>query len=364
MRIVCVGYLHGSGGAERQITNLANALSAYGHDVSLIVLAENNQRFPISPRVNIIDLTAAEKNQGPPIMNRFRELKKVLKMIKPDVSIHFWVQSVYFCYLLPKTITGNIIYSERGDPGDAEYNGLLGVVRNISFHRVAHFVFQSNAAKNYFSELIQARSSVIPNAVDVSDIDVTEIKNQQEIEKTIVNVGRLHPQKNQMLLIKSFARIAKDIPDYKLKIFGEGELRKEMEDLINSFSLCGRVIIEQPTSAIHNILLKSSLFVLSSDFEGMPNVLLESMALGKICISTDYSPGGVKDIIEDGINGFVVPANDETSLAEKMLYAINNISKLEQMSSMAKKIRLSHSFESIYREWNLLICKVNDQNNS
>lgn len=353
MRIVCVGYLHGSGGAEKQIINLANALVDLKYEVYFLVLAENNQRFSISNKVKIIDLSFSENQKGNVILNRFMVYKKALKTILPDISIHYWVQSVYFSFILPKCYTGKIIYSERGDPGDAEYNGLLGLVRNISFHRVSHFVFQSNAARDYFPKKIRLRSTVIPNVIDISDVDYIASVNPEE--KTIINVGRLHPQKNQKLLIKSFSRIADEIPDYSLKIYGEGELKEELEELINNLGLRNRITIFPPTPSIHTVIMAASLFVLSSDFEGMPNVLLESMALGKICISTDYRPGGVNDIIDDNINGFVVPRNNEEILANKILYVIKHIDELNYISINSKNVKDSHSFRTVFSKWDSLL---------
>ena len=149
MRIVCVGYLHGSGGAERQIINLANALTDYGHEVYLLVLAENNRKFYISDKVNVVDLSGYEKEKSMTIFHRFIAYKREICRIKPDVSIHFWVQSVYFSYLISEKNKGIVIYSERGDPGDSEYDGLLGIIRDISFTKVKYFVFQSKAAKRF-----------------------------------------------------------------------------------------------------------------------------------------------------------------------------------------------------------------------
>lgn len=150
MKIVCVGYLQGAGGAERQIIMLANALAERHHDVHLVVLAENKSKYSIAENVIVHDLTNAEDSNKKRIVDRFRALKSELSKIRPDVSIHYWLQSAYMCAMMKKSITGRIIYSERGDPGDAEYKGILGVVRYLAFRKVDGFVFQSEGARDFF----------------------------------------------------------------------------------------------------------------------------------------------------------------------------------------------------------------------
>lgn len=120
MRIAFIGYLHGAGGAERQIIMLANAMAEKGHDAHLVILVDNKSQYNKSKNLKIYDLSEIELKKGNKIINRFLALKKVLGIIKPDISVHYWFQSVYFCAMMAKSITGKIIYSERGDPGDSE----------------------------------------------------------------------------------------------------------------------------------------------------------------------------------------------------------------------------------------------------
>ena len=230
MKIACVAYLHGRGGAERQIVMLANALAKFGHEVYLLSLADCNPVYTLSSEVHLIDLSKKEKKFNKTI-TRYFCLRKELFVIRPDVSIHFWMQSAYLCTLLPKSVCGRIIYAERGDPGDKEYAFILGVIRWLSFKRIDAFVFQSEGARDYFDSRIKIRSIVIPNAHSIPDGFLTE--PCVEREKRIISVGRLHPQKNQTLLIKAFAAVAKDVPDYNLDIYGDGPLKEFLNNLIS-----------------------------------------------------------------------------------------------------------------------------------
>ena len=95
MKIACIGYLHGAGGAERQIIMLANAMAERGHEVHLLILAANKSQYDVSKDVRIHDLTGAEEYAGNKIVNRYKALKRALAEIKPDVSVSYWLQSAY-----------------------------------------------------------------------------------------------------------------------------------------------------------------------------------------------------------------------------------------------------------------------------
>lgn len=345
MKIICVGYFHGAGGAEKQIIKLANELSMRGQIVTVIALSECKIQYEINRQVNLVNLSD-EKVDG--IFARFRKFKRVVKEMKPDLIINYWFQSAYFSIAIPKKYRGKVIYSERGDPGDKEYRGLLGIIRKIAFGKIDGFVFQSKGARDYFNKKVIKKSVIIPNSVS---IPIEFLTKSSIREKRIVSVGRLHRQKNQKLLINSFAEIANDIPEYVLEIYGDGELREELQEQINGFGLQNRITLKPTCRDLFDKIQSASLFVLTSDYEGMPNALMEAMALGLPCISTDCKPGGARELIENKINGIIVPTNDEMSLAESIKYMIFNPEVAEQMATNAKEIATNHSDKSVFDAW-------------
>lgn len=349
MRIACIAYLHGFGGAERQIVMLANNLSELGHDVHLVAFLSNNSAYKILPNVHFYDLSKVEKTKLK-IVKRFFKLRFTLKKIQPDLTINFWFQSAYLCTLMSKSICGKIIYAERSDPGDKQFAHILGIVRWLVFKRVDAFVFQSIGARDYFGKSIRRRSVVIPNAHSIPEGIYPEICNKRE--KKIISVGRLHPQKNHFLLIESFASIADDFPDYNLEIYGDGFLHDNLCSLIKRLNIENRVTIFPPCSDIYEKMYRASLFILSSDYEGMPNTLMEAMALGVPCISTDCKPGGARALIDDGINGWIVPRNDHVALAEKIRFVLEKCDNVEFIAQKASEIRMTHSIKDIYDKWN------------
>jgi Glycosyltransferase len=128
-----------------------------------------------------------------------------------------------------------------------------------------------------------------------------------------------------------------------------------MEKLIKELNLEGRVFLPGFNKDINNTIQHASLFVLSSDFEGMPNALIESMAMGIPCVATDCDGGSARYLIDDGKNGFLVPKGDVDALSEKMLMLLSNESLAMTMGREAAKIRMMLSPEVIYNKWERFI---------
>lgn len=348
-KIVLLGYLPGFGGAERSLCMLANELSRIGHDVTLISIKDNKVVYNINKEVNYKFIQDRGEKKVTIHLNRFISLKKILVDIKPDIVISFWLQPAIFSAILSKFIGFKTIYSERGDPTDKEYKGKLGILRNIFFNMINGFVFQTNGARQCFSQNIQQKSIVIHNPVY---IDYNRYDIPTDRRKVIVNVGRLHEQKNQKLLINSFNKIKDRFPEYKLEIYGEGKLENELKEYITQLNLDKRVILKGTTKNLFDKIIDASIFVLSSDYEGMPNALMEAMSLGLPCISTDCSPGGARELINHKENGILCEVGNEEDLSRCIEFIINNPITASYIGNNAKKICLTHSTNIIFNQWN------------
>lgn len=216
-------------------------------------------------------------------------------------------------------------------------------------------VFQSEGARDFFDGSVKKKSVVIHNSVNVlqEKYPVPSVR-----EKRIVNVGRLHPQKNQKLLVDAFAKISKSFPDYKLEIYGDGELHDKLQKQIIDLGLKDRIVIYPSRKDLWDCIYKASLFVLSSDYEGMPNALMEAMALGLPCISTDCRPGGAKTLINEGENGYIVPLGDVDALAKKMEYMLSYKEDVERMAQNARHLQDTHSDKAIFDMWNKFLHRL------
>lgn len=354
MKIVFLSYLHGFGGAEKQNVMLANSMVDKGHDVTLISICANNICYELDSRIKYIFLP--DRVSGPlRIVDRFLGIRKILNEIKPDITVNFWFQSAYMTALMKKSIVGKVIYSERGDPGDKEYSGALGLVRKIVLPRIDGFVFQSNGAQNYFNDRVKERSVVIPNPVF---IDRNNYPSSVVRKKRIITVGRLHPQKNHKLLIDSFALIASMFPDYSLEIYGDGELKNITQEYINEKKMGSQIKLMGTSKEIYNEMFDASVFVLSSDYEGLPNTLIEAMALGIPCISTDCKPGGARDIITHKEDGIIVPRNNPERMSEAIKYLLSNPDKSERMAAKASENMKKFQPGIVYDKWETYFGRV------
>lgn len=348
MRIATVAYLHGAGGAERQIIMLSNEMAIRGHDVHMIVLNEFNSHYPISENVKIYNLTEQEKGKLG-IIKRFIAFKKTIKDIKPDVTINYNLQGAYFSLLVGKKVCGKILYSERGDPYDSEYSGVLGKIRDWTCKRMDALVFQSEGARDFFKIGKKQKAIVIHNSVTVPQ-DKYPIAEKRD--NRIVTVGRLHPQKNPHLLLDAFAKIANRYPQIRLDFYGDGELHDELQAKIDAMDMANRISLHPSRKDIFDSIRTARIFVLPSDYEGMPNALMEAMALGLPCISADCRPGGARTLIEDGKNGFIVPVRDVNTLADKMSYLLDNPNVAEQVAKDARHLGETHTNHVIFDKWN------------
>ena len=350
MKIAFIAYLHGFGGAQRQIINVANAMRRKGHRVVLISLSGNRDCYGVDPTVKkyyVRDCGVGLLK----IINRYRGLKKLLRKNKPDVVVNFWFQSTYLTAFMKRKMRYKIVYSERSDPNDKQYHGLLGVIRKLILGKIDGFVFQTNAAKEFFNEDVQRRSVIIPNAVSVH----LQRRNNLKKEKKIVTVGRLHEQKNMPLLIRSFAEISGKFPEYRLHIYGDGELRVQLQNMVNEMGLKNKVCLCGATEDVHDKIVDAEIFVLSSNYEGMPNALLEAMRLGLPCISTDWKPGGIIDIIKNGDDGIVVPCDNVKELSSAMARLINDKQLMKRLSRNALNSSKRYDPEVIYSLWDVYL---------
>ena len=339
----------GGGGAERVVCNLANFLVSKGHKVEILTMADVDAGYELDGEVKRTYLLKREerKNQIADNLNRIRRLRKHMKADNTDCYVVMLPVTTILMLLFRRITKAKVIAAERVDP--ANYSKSKQMLLKSLARRADGWVFQTNEIKNWYEDSVEKNNSVvIPNAINESFIrpEYTGTK-----EKRIVGVGRLTDQKNFKLLIDAFSRITSQIPAYTLTIYGEGPNREALKSQIQQLGLKEKVFIPGYAEDIIEQLEKSSLFVLSSDFEGMPNALMEAMALGLPCISTDCGGGGARFLIEDEINGLLVPVRDAERLASSMLRILKDKDLQEKLRRNARTIVQELRPEIIYSKW-------------
>lgn len=356
MKLVFIGKLWGKGGAEKSLINVANSMnSLFGYDVVLVGMQNAILAFPKNPKIRLIKVCDCKSRIKLLIrLNRCIKLIKILKQEKPNIIITFGMVSPLYVGKLLKIKT---IFSERGDPANSTNKGIVGFARRVIFPFVDGFVFQLESVKQYFNRKIQNKSIVIPNPVYIkyNDFPILKVRRNR-----IVNVGRLHKQKNQLLLLKAFKEISNEFPDLSLDIYGEdaGE-EQNLKDYTNENGLSVRVNFKGVVDDIYNEIIDAKVFVLSSDYEGMPNALMEAMALGIPCVSTDCNPGGAKALIQSGFNGIIVKKNNVSELVHALQMLLTDSALAESIGKNAKKICYTNDLKTIMEKWNLFFEKVN-----
>lgn len=330
-------------GAERVMSLLVNTLAFEGHEVVLL-LQSNIIEYELDERVKVIVVgNNGASNPVSSFLNIYRGTRKVFKQERPDVIVSFMsVVSMYAC-LCSIGLHIPVIVSERNTPSHEVRTKVHSIVRNLSYRLAKGAIFQTKEARDYFPKHIRNHSTIIPNPVS----DDLPYADRENMEKSIVTLGRLDTQKNHKLLIEAFYDFSKLHPNYTLKLYGKGPLGETLKKQVQEMGLEGKVLFMGNQPQIHEKIRNASMYVLSSDYEGISNALMECMAMGLPCISTDCPCGGSRELIQDGINGVLVPVGDRKTLADAMGRVADNMVFANFIGANSKRIRESYSREKI-----------------
>lgn len=349
MKIVFLLSSLGSGGAERVVSLLANKMVAQGHQMEIICLKFNDVYYQTDPRVKVTLAMKQTKNR----LTEVFWLRKYLKKQNPDVVIPF-TEGVYCFTILSLLGTGiPIIASERLDP--AAMSKTRKILKRLLLPFADWLVVQTQSIKEYFPKSIQKKTSIIYNPVNEESLSPA-LPLREGRQNRIISVGRLYPQKNQAMMIRAFAKVAAEFPDWQLVIFGEGPLRESLELIVESLEMKDRVLLPGRTEHVVEELRKSKIFCMSSDYEGMSNAMIEAICVGLPIVTTDVS--GVKELLDNGKNGVIVPCGDVDELSKTFLELMNNERLMEEYSKNSYSKRELFRIDSIVNQWEQLILQV------
>lgn len=366
----------GKGGAERVVSLLANEFVKDGVEVVIATEWYSDEEYEVDSKVKRVHAGLSKvQEKGNRIAKqwyRITNLRKVIVQEKPDVVLSFCVKANYRAMMATMATRIPVIISVRNDP-KIDYIGTAnGVMNKLFLNRAAGCVFQTGEAQEFFDEVLQKKSKIICNPVNEKYLHA----KRESAKKKIVCVGRLVAQKNQMLLVNAFEKVLEKYPDYHLYLYGDGsddECKEELLQYVGKKTVqAGNTVGDKKIEVklkdcIHFMGLSSTLevdmadatmFVLPSIYEGMPNALMEAMALGLPVISTDCPCGGSRYWIENGVTGQLVPVKDIDAMAKAMEFYILNPGKAEQMGANAR-IRLQEAtVDKIYEQWKRYISKT------
>ena len=350
-----IGSLRG-GGAERVTCNLANDLCRKGYEIEVLTMSDAADTYKLDNAIKKTPLIrqSERKNLIYDFILRYSRLGRYMKDTDVDCYIVMLPVTIAMMLMQKRKTKASIIASERNDPNSYS-EGMKWLQRTLA-GRADGFVFQTKDAEAWYGDAVtKIQTAVIPNAINPAFI---RTPYSGEREKVIAGVGRLTGQKNFSVLINAFAEIADQFPDYNLVIYGEGEKRAALQEQIDRLGLTTRVSLPGSIQNIAEEMEKNTAFVLSSDFEGMPNALMEAMALGLPCISTDCPCGGPRFLIRDGENGLLVPPNDTKAMAAALKSLLESKALRETLASHAQEIKDTLSPDIIYDRWEQFIRTV------
>lgn len=352
-------------GAERVAISLANWLSNNGDDVYLISLSSKEKSYEIDEKVKVFYKNNTSENTNKKgFIKKIKYVNKyvmnILKKIEPDIIFEMLYIPLFFAVMYKFFYNKNVIIigSERNNP--RKYDSISRKFAAwISPKLCDAYVFQTNTVKKMFPKSVQKKSLVINNAVSNEYVKViNEVDQNIKKEKVISNMSKLYEkQKGQEVLIKAFKKVNEKHKDYKLVIYGEGNDRRKLENLIKDIGLEGKVLLPGKDEKALFKIAHTEIFVMSSRYEGMPNALLEAMAIGMPCISTNCIAGPA-EIIENNKNGILVPVDDIDEMAKKIIFLIENKEIANKLGENAKEVNNKFSIDKIYSTYEEFFKKV------
>jgi len=343
----------GYGGAEKNLTFVANGLVQRGYGVYVYTYEGATQHYAL--HTDIIHITEAHipKTKGLRRLVQIFQIRKTIRKVKPDVVISFLNYPNLLSILATLCSKTPIIIAERGDPYQGK--GVFDALRHLMYRFADGAVFQTEGAKDYFSGTLRRESCVIPNPVTVRNGLVSGITRNNEI----AYVARFElVQKRQDIMLWALRKVVDDYPAIRLVFYGDGPDEYKVRELVEQLNLSDYVRFAGLESNICDKIRTSRMFVLTSDYEGIPNALIEAMAVGLPVIATDCSPGGARMLIEDKVNGLLVPKGDVVAIAEAIKFLLQNEQVAESYGEKASEIVNKFTPEKIYDSWIKYINRV------
>lgn len=309
------------GGAGKQLAMTANAMSRFGHSVAVYTYCDNECRHRLEDGVRYIPNKKMPKGKLGEYLFAVPGIRRQIKAFAPDVVISWRCNAGCFAVLAAIGLKAKVVFSERSDP----YMETSLALKISAF--VCNFsdggVFQLEAVRNYYRRLSK-KSVVIPNPFQ-DKLGLSTFLPYKERNPEVVHVARIvFSQKRQDLMLDAFRLFLKKHPDCVLSFYGDGPDLEKLRQKAKDFGIEKNVVFHGAVSEIPAKIRSAKLLVLTSDYEGIPNVILEAFSAGVPVVSTDTSPGGARFLLGDGECGLLARRGDACDVAEKMSAVVDD----------------------------------------
>jgi glycosyltransferase involved in cell wall biosynthesis len=354
LKIVFVQAGLGAGGAEKIVNLLASHYASKGHEVSVLALSgvPGDSFFDYDPAITIETfLQNGERNSGLAArLANIRWLRKRFHETKPDLVVSFLTRVNLFASIAARSCGIPIVVSERNNPGIQHGKRPWRFANRITGLLADRMVMQTRQAAEFLTPLARRKAVVIPNPC--TNRGSAGIPAQDP--PAFVATGRLDRQKGFDLLLQAFVAVAQQVPDATLTIFGEGPEQQELSSLIDRLGLTGRARLSGRTRRPGDWINHGNLFVLSSRFEGFPNVLVEAMAAGMAVVAFDCA-WGPAELVTHSETGMLVEVENVDQLARAMTELASDPDLRARISAAAPHAVDHLSLPRILAQWDQVI---------
>lgn len=345
------------GGAEKVLVTLAREFANRNYETSIYSLEVRPQFYSVAQNVTLEKISGDGKPKS--MLEEFRCVRSRLKKRNADIAISFLSRCNLLLLVSSLFRKQKIIVCDRNNP-IKEHSRFVFNLSCRLYRFATAIVVQTEQIKGFYPDYLQNKIYVLENPLDVETLTNQCSGKSVTAENTIISVGRLEPQKDFATLINAFSKISAKFPEWNLKIFGKGDQQSELQMLIDSLGLQKRVFLCGRTESPYLELSKSKVFVLSSNYEGFPNALCEGMQAGLACVSSDCV-SGPRELIDDGLNGFLFPVGDSDKLAQKLELLLSDETLRLDMGSHAKESVKRLELPIICDKWCDLLKKVSEK---
>lgn len=342
------------GGAERVMAILCNRLVENNGDIYLVTDEKKRKEYKLDSRIKRIYVGYI--GNGGFIrrnINMILSLRKIIRDVEPSVVCSFMMESNVRNVIASFGTRAKTCIAVRTSPDREIDNRIIRIIGHFICGLADVIVFQTETACRMYPRHTRNKSCVIPNPV--SDVFFEKPKCPKPIGKHIIAVGRLTAEKNFTRMIEIFEIVQKAVPDAVLSIWGEGYEREKLEKAISEKHLENKVILKGTTSCIKNEYDKNDIYILTSDFEGMPNTILEAMACGLPVVAADCPCGGVREIIENDMNGFLVDPADKMCFATKVLLLLSDVETYDRIAYEGRRTVERYREEQVSLQWRTVL---------
>lgn len=346
------------GGAQRVMNNLIDYFVEQGIEIGLIndiIPSQIEPEYIINKKVKRFFLDDGNTKGIRKNINRIKKLRNLIKKEKPDLVLSFLGPPNIRMLISSIGIHTRKVVSVRNDPQKEYGNGLKGLISKTVFLLADGCVFQTYDARSFFFKETQRKSTIIFNPVHEKFFNCCWSASGTDI----VLIGRLQEQKNPILALKAFISISEQYPNHRLVFYGDEELSSTILNIANTCGVSDRVIVFGKTSNVEKVLENAAIYILSSDYEGMPNALMEAMTVGVPVISTNCPCGGPRMLISNKDEGILVPCGDVKSLAEAMKKLLDSKDLQRTLSKNERQRAKEFHPQKILKEWDKYLRECN-----